>query len=88
MGLGDLHSTICYPKLPGNLTLRKPEGDEDFYDAESSKVKVLQDSECLRRDLASGSTGIELVKNETHSAFWAFLNRIAGLGILSQYCLF
>ena len=50
------------------------EGDEDVHDAESLKVKVLQDWECTKRDVTSGDIGIELVKNETHSAFWAFLS--------------
>ena len=66
----------------------KLEGDGDVHDAESLKVKVLQDWECLKTDVTSGDIGIELVKNETHSVLWPSAGRTASPGIPFHYCSF
>ena len=70
------------------LLLSKLEGDGDVHDAGSLKVKVLQDWECLKRDVTSGDIGIELVKNETHSVLWPSAGRTASPGIPFHYCSF
>ena len=49
-----LHST--------KLLLSNLEDDGDVHDAESLKVIGLKDGKCLKRDVTSDDTGIELVK--------------------------